>query len=121
MVTAAAKTILLIEDELDIREALAEVLISEGYAVQSAANGQEGLDLLQNHPSPSLILLDLMMPILDGWAFLSRRMADPQMQHLPVIIMSAADRKRPVGPGLTFIRKPIDLSDLLKKISENCR
>ncbi|MBC7713535.1 MAG: response regulator, partial [Rhizobacter sp.] len=84
------KRILLVEDDQDIRETLIELLEGEGYEVFFAENGQVGLDKLsQSTILPNLILLDLMMPIKDGFQFCAEKDANPLIAHLPVVVMSA--------------------------------
>src|SRR5258706_14472013 len=84
-----AKTILLIEDDPDIREELADVLDARGYHVLVAANGKAGLDLLATMESPCLILLDLMMPVMHGWEFLEAKAKTAALSEIPVVILSA--------------------------------
>src|SRR5205823_6375304 len=73
----ASASILIVEDHADLRESLTEILEDEGYVVASAANGLDGLNYLQAHPPPRLILLDLKMPVMDGWEFRRRQQEDP--------------------------------------------
>ena len=112
--------ILVIEDDLEIRNALTEILAAEGYSVQSAPNGQEGLDLLRkgNH-RPHVIILDLMMPIMDGWIFRNHQLQDPELSKIPVLVITAdgnAKAKAKAMNALAGIRKPIDLDELLEAI-----
>lgn len=106
------KRLLVVDDELAILEALQEVLSSEGYAVSTASNGAEGLLRAAEHP-PDLVLLDLMMPVMDGWEMLRRMQEDPQLQRVPVIIMSAGRVSPSELNGLHFLAKPFDLERLL--------
>src|SRR5260370_17182715 len=81
--------ILVIDDDRELCEGLAEYLSIQGYAVQYATNGREALRLLADSQNrPALVLLDLMMPVLDGWGFLAARRRDPRLADLPVIILS---------------------------------
>src|SRR5688572_27353229 len=83
--------ILLVEDDNDVREAIAEGLEDAGYQVFAAENGQEALDYLGSAPQlPSLILLDLMMPTMDGWQFHEQLSHHPRCAHIPVVVLSAA-------------------------------
>jgi CheY-like chemotaxis protein len=109
--------ILVVEDDPSIREALAELLTEEGYAVASAANGAEALALLELEAPPSLILLDLMMPVMDGWAFRSAQRRDPRLSRIPVLVLSAS-RVGDGGPEAelaadAFLQKPFDLEALV--------
>jgi two-component system, chemotaxis family, chemotaxis protein CheY len=85
-------TILVIEDEPEIREAVVELLAREGFATDEAENGSEALKLLREHSiRPDLIVLDLMMPVMDGWTFRRAQLADPELAAIPVVVMSAVD------------------------------
>ena len=82
--------IVVVDDDDDVRDAVREILHGEGYETVGASNGREALDWLQNSPvTPELILLDLMMPEMDGWEVLSGINADPQLKKIPVALMSA--------------------------------
>ena len=111
--------LLIVDDEAGIRELLEECLVSEGYSVQSAANGCEALQLARR-TLPSLILLDLNMPVLNGWGFLNERLADPLLSKVPVLVMSASiDIASAKAAGAAaIIRKPFQLSELLRAIPE---
>jgi CheY-like chemotaxis protein len=112
--------VLVVEDDNAIRLSLTELLSNEGYDVSSVSNGQEALDLLaKGELLPSIILLDLMMPLMDGFSFRKKQIADPRIKDMPVIIMSAdgnvQEKLKEVG-GKAYIRKPIDIDVLLKTI-----
>src|SRR3982074_3818832 len=83
------KNILVVEDDPDIRAALTQILSDDGYAVATAANGQEAIDHLRRTSPPALILLDLMMPVMDGWQFRSHQKQDPALKSIPVVIVTA--------------------------------
>ena len=87
----APRPVLIVDDDPVARKALALVFEHQGYPVVQAANGQEALKRLRDGPPPGLILLDLMMPIMDGWEFLQRQKQDPALAGIPVVIISAAD------------------------------
>ena len=90
----AAKTVLVVEDDAALRQSLLEFLGDEGYRGLGAENGRQALDLLDRIEPPSLILLDLMMPVMDGWAFLAAREAAGRQGEAPVVLLS----------GFSFIR-----------------
>ncbi len=118
-----ARSILIVEDDSDLREALSEVLRDEGYTVEMAADGREALDLLRRQSRPSLILLDLTMPVMNGWQFRDEQRRDPDLSGIPVVVLSASDRlAEKMGPlGITdYVRKPIELSRLLRLIERYC-
>jgi CheY-like chemotaxis protein len=87
----SSASILVVEDDLPIREALCRTLESMGYIAHVAVNGRSGLDWLANHPAPSLILLDLMMPEMDGFEFLRELRKMPAFVEIPVIVVTAKE------------------------------
>ena len=114
---------LLVDDDLAIREALAEVLVEEGFAVHTAENGQVALDWLRHDggagPRPCVVLLDLMMPVMDGRAFLEAQSADPSLSQIPVLVISAATGSGALAgtPGVSGVfLKPLALDGLLDAI-----
>src|SRR5687768_6319324 len=112
--------ILVVDDDVDVREALTEMLQYRGYAVESAANGLEALDVLRTMAArPSIILLDLMMPVMDGYGFLAERRKDPDLATIPVAIVTAGhgvDQSR--VNGTTVLRKPVDMPELMRAIEQ---
>jgi CheY-like chemotaxis protein len=86
---ASTRSILVVDDDTDIRSTLCEYLEDEGYAVGSAANGKDALDYLREHPTTSVVLLDLMMPIMDGYQFRIEQKSDPAIASIPVVVMTA--------------------------------
>jgi CheY-like chemotaxis protein len=112
------KTILVVDDEYAVVEALSALLEDEGYAVATAANGEEALHALDDGLAPDLVLLDVMMPRMDGREVLRALRADPARRALPVIVMSAASQPLPpeqLGDAV-FLPKPFDLKRLLGTI-----
>jgi CheY-like chemotaxis protein len=113
------RTVLILEDDADIRDALAAVVEDHGLDVVSAANGQEGLRVLARTGEPCLILLDWWMPVLSGREFLERLREDPATRTVPVVVMTASDIAPP--PGITaFLRKPFSVSRLLEVLAAHC-
>lgn len=115
-------TILLIEDDESIREITQELLESEGYSVASAANGQAALELLNSmDPLPCLILLDLMMPVMDGWQFMEKKRLAPRLNAIPVVAFSALEERK-ISAARTddVIRKPINPDVMIKVIKKYC-
>jgi CheY-like chemotaxis protein len=105
--------ILIVDDDDDIRESLAECLELEGFAVTTAANGAEGLARLRDDATPSLVLLDLMMPVLDGYGFLEQQRKDPRIAQVPVLVITAGSFDRRRTGNAEIMRKPLDLGRLL--------
>jgi CheY-like chemotaxis protein len=110
---------MIIEDDPDIRSALAQVLMAEGYEVHEAANGREGIEALQQESRPGLILLDLMMPVMNGWEFLQVRRQDAQAAAIPVVVVSAVGTPASNLAIAQFLPKPIDLDQLLEAVAEH--
>ena len=111
--------ILLVEDDFDVREALAETLRDEGYAVECAVDGVQALDYLRSGARPGLILLDLMMPRMSGSEFRMVQKVDPQLADLPVVLISADGRMEEKARTLEThgaIKKPIDVDELLSTV-----
>ena len=121
MASTNCESILIVEDDTEIRESLQELLELDGYKVFTANNGQEAIDSLQSMPHPCLILLDMMMPVMNGWAFLEHRRSHDLLAIIPVIIVSAATETRLSGLETQgIVKKPIDLDVLLKWIKQYC-
>ena len=112
--------LLLVEDDPDIGGLLEDFLTDEGYEVRLAKNGQEALSsLLGNEPRPSLILLDLMMPVMDGREFCAARHSHPEILSIPVVLMSADTNLGESGAALgatACLRKPLDIDQLLSTV-----
>jgi len=105
-------TILVVDDDADIRASLCDLLEDEGYAVATAAHGRDALDYLRGHPAPSVVLLDLMMPTMDGYEFRAEQKRDPTIAAIPVVVMTA---RGTVEPGLDveqILQKPLKLPKL---------
>jgi len=113
-------SLLIIEDEKDIRESLQQALEFEGYNVSSAENGQEALRLLNAIQGPCLILLDLMMPIMNGWEFLDALKDDHILATIPVVIVSAYSDRAKTVKASGFVKKPIDLDILFRIVKKYC-
>jgi CheY-like chemotaxis protein len=113
------KTILVVEDDAATREALAMILGGEGYTVVGAANGQEALGRLRGDVHPDLILLDLMMPVMDGWQFRREQVRDPALAAIPIVVLSADGNVHQKATSLRaadYLQKPVDPEHLLEVI-----
>ncbi len=115
-----AKHILVVEDDQEIRETLGEILEDNGYEVTLASNGAHAL-LELVRVRPTAILLDLMMPVMDGWALRARLEADGALRDIPIVVVSAdgnvRDKAAAVG-ARAFLRKPIRIEDLLQILDD---
>jgi two-component system, chemotaxis family, chemotaxis protein CheY len=122
-VSTTGRRILVVDDDVDIVEALFDALSDEGHAVAVAHDGLEALRYLAAEPPPCLILLDWMMPRCDGPTFRRQQLADPALATIPVVLLTAdprvAEKAREIG-AIAHLRKPIDLEDLLAIIARHC-
>jgi CheY-like chemotaxis protein len=117
---ASSPLVLVVDDDPDIREALIDVLSDHGYEAKAAANGREALNLLRAGKRPRVILLDLMMPVMDGVQFRQEQLQHPELRDLPVILISAGNDVAQIAEQLGVsisLRKPIDLDVLLEQIA----
>jgi len=113
--------VLIVEDDEDLREMMAQMLTLEGYEAATAANGREALEYLKEAQTPEVILLDLMMPVMDGWEFRRRQQADPALARVPVIVLSALDPSRAASvDAAAFLKKPLDFDHLLALVRTYC-
>jgi CheY-like chemotaxis protein len=110
--------ILIVEDEDDARETLAEFFEDEGCLVATAANGAEALDRLANDELPSVVILDLLMPVLDGIEVYERMQRDPRLAKVPVIVSTSAPARAP--SGVLIMKKPMNLSRLMNVVRQCC-
>jgi CheY-like chemotaxis protein len=117
----SSRQVLVVDDDRMLREVLIGALEDEGYTVRAARNGREALALLE-HWQPDVILLDLMMPIMNGWEFRSEQLRDPKLSSIPVVIMtadgSASEKARSLYTD--YLRKPIHLDALLALVNDYC-
>jgi signal transduction histidine kinase len=114
---SAGPRVLLVEDDAAIRDTLTELLRDEGCAVTPVSHGREALTQLRRSALPDVIVLDLMMPVMDGWEFRVEQRADPVLSRIPVIAMSAdvSAKARAIAAD-AYVRKPIDFADLFGRI-----
>jgi CheY-like chemotaxis protein len=114
--------VLIVEDDGDLRELMAETLAIEGVRIATATNGREALAYLRTGEAPSLILLDLMMPVMDGWQFQREKLLDPRLAHVPVVVLSAVDEWLAAAPmPQLFLKKPLDFDRLVEIVRRYCR
>jgi CheY-like chemotaxis protein len=118
---AAHCPVLIVEDDADLREMMAQLLTLEGYETATVANGREALEYLHRAAAPDVILLDLMMPVMDGWEFHRQLEADPDLAPVPVIVLSALDQGRATNiDAAAFLKKPLDFDRLLDLVRTYC-
>lgn len=115
--------ILVVDDDVDIRETMADVLRDEGYPVDAVANGFEALEYLKSRPSPCLVLLDLMMPGMNGEDLVQVLRSTPDLSEVRVAVVSAARDVRERAEkmnAVAFLQKPISLDRLLDLVQAHC-
>ena len=111
--------LLIVDDDADVREGITTALVEEGYRVIVAVHGADALDVLLALPegeAPDAILLDMTMPVMDGYTFRDRQLADARIASIPVICCSADGRATLPGPSTWPLRKPFDLDHLFAAV-----
>lgn len=117
-----AKTILVVDDDPDTRELLSEVLVGEGYEVHVARDGRHAFQVLAHIGTPDLILLDYLMPVMNGSHFLARKRRNPRLRSIPVVLLSAWTRAWSATrrDAIEVLSKPVDLVRLLALVQRIC-
>ncbi len=114
------KSILVVEDEPTIRENLKMLLELEGFSVYTASNGEEGLKVLRTIPRPCLVLLDLLMPVMNGMEFMEAKSHEITIAAIPVCFVSGVAEKPDMSKAAAFVKKPIEFGGLLKFVRQYC-
>jgi len=118
------KTILVVDDDPFVQDALSRLLRVSGFAAATAGNGREALDYLHTHPAPGVIVLDLTMPVMDGLRFRQAQLEDAELARIPVVVCTARDDFRD-HPDLqqvcAFLTKPVDPGELLDLLAGSCQ
>jgi CheY-like chemotaxis protein len=120
----AGDLILVIDDYLDIRESIAMALSLEGYRVVTASNGLDALNKLYGGLRPCLIILDMMMPVMNGFAFRQSQLEDPELAKIPLIAYSAVTDPNETAQHLradAYLYKPTDLSEIIAIVQQFCQ
>jgi len=116
--------ILIIDDYPDIRDGLEAVLASEGFIVETAANGREALYALHEGLRPSLILMDLMMPVMNGFEFREQQLRTPEIADIPVIAYSGVINASHAAHQLraaAYLENPEDIERVIALVKQHCR
>ena len=117
------RRVLIIEDETDIREDIADILAEEGFNVATAENGADGLKKLRSGLF-CVVLLDLMMPVLDGWAFRAEQVKDTKIANVPVVVVSGdghVEQKVTSLKAAGYLKKPFAVDDLMEMVTRFCQ
>jgi CheY-like chemotaxis protein len=115
--------VLVVDDDVEIRESLIELLQERGYEAYGASDGQEGLEVLRNRKPWHLILLDLMMPVMDGWTMRKAQLADPDLAAIPVVVMSAVPNAANMAREIQAaecLQKPARLPEIVAAVERHC-
>ena len=114
--------VLIVDDDPDLQDAICETLEGGGHAATCVSNGRQALEYLQTGTPTCLILLDLMMPVMNGWEFREQQLRDAAIASIPVVVISAHDggEREELSPD-GFLRKPIRAEDLLRVVDKFCR
>lgn len=118
--TMRCRTILVVEDEEAIRKMLMMLLEVEGYSAVGVANGKEGLEILPKIMGPCLILLDLMMPLMNGWEFMQAVRKDDVLAVIPIVVVTAFYEQATGEKVVGVLKKPIDFDALIKYVNRFC-
>lgn len=118
------RLVMVVDDDADVRDAIADVVNDNGYQTMIAANGKEAIEQLRGTAvRPCVILLDVMMPIMDGWEFRAELSADPELGAIPVVVLTAHANMDEVVrrmQAVDCLKKPFELSQLLSTIDRLC-
>ena len=113
-------TVMVVEDEEDLREMMREALELNGYQVVAVEDGQQALDAFEHLEHVCLVLLDLVMPGMNGWDFFAKMRERPELSNIPVIVHSSAPDRAPEGVT-SVLRKPLELEKLLAIVGQYCQ
>lgn len=121
---ATSPIVLVVDDDVDILQSVAELLVDEGYDVATASDGRAALTQMRRGLRPAVILLDLMMPGMNGWDFRAEQMQDDDLKDIPVIVITAVDTsdtalKAQLG-DIGLVRKPPTAETLLSVVRQTC-
>jgi CheY-like chemotaxis protein len=127
MMSATTNCVLVIDDDRDLRETVADLLTMHGFRVEALADGCQGIARLRDasRPRPTLVLLDLMMPVMNGWRVLEEMYGDPALSPIRVVLMSAMTQA-PAEPSVealrarvaAYLRKPFSADDLVRLVAK---
>lgn len=120
----AVRPILVVDDDADFRHAVADCLRGNGFAVVGAPHGRAGLDYLRTHELPALVLLDLTMPVMDGWELFRTIKADPALATVPIVVVSGLSRtpgERATIEGVEYLQKPLRPERLVELAGAHAR
>lgn len=112
--------VLVIDDDEDVRASIQDALTLKGYEVVAVENGAEAQSLMSGERTPCVVLLDLVMPVMDGWQFLSWIRLHPVHSAIPVVVVSAHASTHPPAGSTGLLRKPFAFHDLYNVVAQHC-
>jgi CheY-like chemotaxis protein len=112
--------ILVIDDDTDLLDVTRFVLENEGFGVETARSGEDALEMLRAGERPGLVLLDLMMPVMNGWEFLEEVAKLPALKAIPIVVLTASETREVPG-AVEVQRKPINLGSLIEMVERHAR
>jgi CheY-like chemotaxis protein len=115
------KLVMVVEDDHLVRDIIAETLATDGFEVLTAGDGFQALDQLARFRTPSMVVVDLGLPRLDGRGFIQALRADPRWAHLPVIALTPEATLEPLEGVVAVMRKPVDLIGLVDRVRRHAR
>src|SRR5690349_18126466 len=117
-----SRSVMVVEDDRAIRETLCALLVDEGYRATGAANGREALDILRRDDRPCVILLDLMMPVMDGPTFRAEQLQDPNLRSIPLVIITAGGHFSATSlKADAVLLRPLRAADIFQVVDSLCR
>src|SRR5690606_24478191 len=115
--------VLVVDDDEPFRTEIVEALQRSGYSVVSAGDGREALEYLRGQSTPALVILDMMMPLRDGWSLFEAVKGDPHLSSVPIVLLTCVGESQDIGPGdvTGYLRKPVRMKTLLRIAEQHCR
>jgi CheY-like chemotaxis protein len=120
MVSPLGCRVLIVEDDPDLRAMIDQLLFLEGFDTITAENGLVALDVLSKPPRPHVILLDLMMPVMDGWRFREQQRRNAAVADIPVVVLSAVAERAANFDAVALLAKPLNIDRLVKVVRAHC-
>lgn len=114
--TSPNQPVLVVDDDPELRDFLSIALELDGFEVFTAENGLDALETLRQMPAPCAVLLDLLMPVMNGWEFLAAASHEPALEGVPVVVLSAYDQHAELPQVTDFVEKPFDLNEVIRTI-----
>ena len=121
MTTKDIHLVMIVDDDEAIRETLRDIIEDQGYHVVCCENGQAALaTLLGQGEAPCMILLDLMMPVMDGWSFRREQLSDPRVADIPIVVITASEETNGTFADVPILKKPLEYDAVIRAVSERC-